>query len=177
MQSPQPEAMSRKGKGTVAATDAGNTQPLPWSEASARLGGGGWAWLATVRPDGGPHLVPVLCTWADPVLYLAAKRTTRKSRNLETEERCVLSKDAGDVHLVVEGRARRLQDEADLGRASAAFDRVHGWKTWIVGDELDADFGAPTSGGPPYAVYEVRPTTTFAFPTDGESTTPTRWRF
>ena len=176
MTPPRGEAMPREGKGQPAATAAGSSQPLPWSEASDRLGRGGWAWLATVRPDGGPHLVPVMPTWADPVLYVAAKRTTRKSRNLEAEARCVLSKDAGDVHLVIEGRARRLQDEVELGRASTAFTGA-GWKTWVAGEELDADYGAPTSGGPPYAVYEITPITAFSFPTDGESTTPTRWRF
>jgi hypothetical protein len=57
---------------------------------------------------------------------------------------------AGDLHLIVEGEARRMDDEATLRRAS---------------------------GGPPYAVYEITPTKAFALPTDGESTTPTRWRF
>ena len=43
------------------------------------------------------------------------------------------------------------------------------------GSHLDADYGAPTSGGPPYEVYEVTPAKAFALPTDGETTTPTRW--
>jgi hypothetical protein len=42
---------------------------------------------------------------------------------------------------------------------------------------LVPEFGAPTSGGPPYDVYEITPTKAFGFPTDGESFTPTRWRF
>jgi hypothetical protein len=36
--------------------------------------------------------------------------------------------------------------------------------------------GAPTAGPPPYQVYEVTPTTAFAFGKD-ESFSPTRWRF
>ena len=77
----------------------------------------------------------------------------------------------------IEGRARRLTDRSELERASAAFERVQGWPTWVTGEELEADYGARTSGGPPYSVYEIRATMAFAFPTDGETTTPTRWRF
>jgi hypothetical protein len=47
----------------------------------------------------------------------------------------------------------------------------------VAGDKLDAEFGAPTSGGPPYDVYEIAPTRAFGLPTDGETFTPTRWRF
>jgi len=175
--SPHVEAMSRAGKGTAAANDAGNSRPLPWSEAAQRLARGGWFWLATVRPDGAPHVVPVLAAWSDPALYVASKETARKSRNLAADDRCVLTTDAGDLHLVVEGRARRVTDEAGLRRAADAFQRVHGWPTQVAGDQLDAEYGAPTSGGPPYLVFEIVPTKAFGFPTDGETTIPTRWRF
>jgi Pyridoxamine 5'-phosphate oxidase len=171
------EAMSRAGRGTAAASEAGNSRPLPWTGAVERVAKGGWFWLATVRPDGGPHVVPVMAAWSDPVLYVASKPTACKSRNLEVEERCVLSTDAGDLHLVIEGRGRRVRDEAGLARASAAFETIHGWPTEVAGDLLDAEYGAPTSGGPPYAVFEISPTKAFGFPTDGESITPTRWRF
>ncbi|HKY15045.1 MAG TPA: hypothetical protein VJM33_08980, partial [Microthrixaceae bacterium] len=91
--------------------------------------------------------------------------------------RCVLTRDAGDLHLVIESHARRLEDGDELTRASSAFERVYGWSTSVAGDQLDAEFGAPTSGGPPYAVFEITPIIAFGFPTDGETTTPTRWRF
>jgi hypothetical protein len=78
---------------------------------------------------------------------------------------------------VGEGTARRVTDEAALRRASAAFTDVYGWPATVAGERLDAEFGAPTSGGPPYDVYEIVPEMAFAFPTDGETTTPTRWRF
>ena len=176
-QRPAGEAMSREGKGTAAVGEAGNSRPVRWEDFEERLKKGGWFWLATVRPNGAPHLVPVLAAWSDPVLYVASKPTVRKSRNLEAEDRCVLSTDAGDLHLVIEGRARRVRDQDGLARASAAFVAIHGWSTEITGDLLEAEYGAPTSGGPPYAVFEITPTKAFAFPTDGESTTPTRWRF
>jgi hypothetical protein len=54
--------------------------------------------------------------------------------------------------LSIEGRARRLRDRSELERASAAFERVQGGPMWVTGEELDAYYGAPTSGGPPYSV-------------------------
>jgi hypothetical protein len=62
-----------------------------------------------------------------------------------------------------------------LQRAVGAFQAVYEWPTRIQGSQLDADYGAPTSGGAPYEVYEVNPVKAFGFPTDGETITPTRW--
>ena len=124
----------------------------------------GWFWLATVRPDGTPHVMPVFAAWSDPVVYVASKESARKSRNLDADERCVLTTDTGDLHLVVEGRARRVRDEPGLARASTAFEAIYSWPTEVTGDLLDAEYGAPTSGGPPYAVFAISPTKAFAFP-------------
>jgi nitroimidazol reductase NimA-like FMN-containing flavoprotein (pyridoxamine 5'-phosphate oxidase superfamily) len=176
-QSPTGEAMSREGKGTAAATEAGNSRPIRWEDAEERLTKGGWFWLATVRPNGAPHVMPLLAVWSISSLYVASKGTSRKSRNLVAEGRCVITADAGDMHLIVEGEARRVRDEATLRRASDAFEAIYGWPTVVKTDKLDAEYGAPTSGGPPYDVYEITPTKAFALPTDGESFTPTRWRF
>jgi hypothetical protein len=175
MNTPEAEAMSRAGKGTQGSSDAANSQPLPWSEVTDRLAKGGWFWLATVRPDGSPHVMPVMAAWADPVLYVASKAAARKSRNLADDDRCVVTTDTGDLHVIIEGRASRVRG-ADLETVAATF-TAKGWPTWVAGDELDAEFGAPTSGGPPYLVFAISPAKAFAFPTDGEWTTPTRWHF
>ena len=174
-QGPTAEAMSREGKGTQAASEAGRSQPLSWSDVEQRLVAGSWFWLATVGPNGAPHVMPLFAAWADTVFFIASKQRARKSRNLEVEQRCVITTDTGDLHLVIEGVARHVQDEATLQRAVAAFDAVYQWPTRVVGNQLDADYGAPTSGGPPYEVYEVTPIKAFGLPTDGETTTPTRW--
>ena len=76
---------------------------LSWSEAEQRLVRGGWFWLATVRPDGGPHVMPLFAAWSGKSFFLASKNRARKSRNLEAESRCVISTDTGDLHLIVEG--------------------------------------------------------------------------
>ena len=175
--SPIAEAMSREGKGTQATGEQGSSHPTDWGEAQRRFRQGGWFWLATVRADGSPHVMPVLAAWGGSTFFVASKETTRKSRDLTADGRCVLTHDAGDLHLVVEGAARKVTDDATLARASAAFAAVYDWQTRVSGGKLDADYGAPTSGGPPYDVYEVTPTKAYGFPTDGETFTPTRWRF
>jgi hypothetical protein len=176
-QAPVAEAMSREDRGTRAASEQGNSRPTDWREAQRRFLKGGWFWLATVRTDGAPHVVPVFAAWAGSTFFVASKDTARKSHHLDADGRCVLTHDAGDMHLVVEGTARKVTNDATLARASAAFATVYDWPTRVSGGKLDADYGAPTSGGPPYDVYEVTPTKAFGFPTDGETFTPTRWRF
>ena len=62
-----------------------NTPLTPWTDVRARLEGGDTYLLATVRPDGRPHVVPVLAVWIDGALYFNARATTRKAKNLEHE--------------------------------------------------------------------------------------------
>lgn len=73
-----------------------------------------------------------------------------------------------------EGRATRLTGASDLDRARRALEDVFGWPTEVVGDQLDAAYAAPTSGGPPFNAYEVTPTRAFGFPTNDQRE-PTRW--
>ena len=74
--------MSREGKGTQASSEAGRSQPLSWSEVERRLARRGWFWLATVRPDGGPHLMPLFAAWAGASFFIASKDRARKTPTL-----------------------------------------------------------------------------------------------
>jgi hypothetical protein len=177
MNDPITEVMPRTGRGTEAGNETGNTRALDWHAAIATFEEGGWFWLSTVRPDGGAHSMPCFAAWSGSSFFIATKAGKRKTRNLDANPSCVLTKDAGDAHLVVEGIGRRLTDESGLQAASEAMLRIYEWPTTPAGDELDAEYGAPTSGGPPYRAYEIRPVKAFGFPTDGEKFAPTRWLF
>jgi hypothetical protein len=120
--------------------------------------------------------MPVFGAWSEPVVFVASKASTRKSQNLDADGRCVLTTAVDKVHLIVEGNASRVLDKDTLERASTAFEQVYGWPTTIAGDELDAEFGAPTSGGPPYRVYQIAPSKVIALP-EAADFMPTRWRF
>jgi hypothetical protein len=66
--------MTREGKGTAAAAgEAGNSLPIRWEDFEERLTKGGWFWLATVRPNGAPHVMPLFAVWSGSALYVASK--------------------------------------------------------------------------------------------------------
>jgi nitroimidazol reductase NimA-like FMN-containing flavoprotein (pyridoxamine 5'-phosphate oxidase superfamily) len=86
--------------------------PTPWAQAQRRLAAGEWYRLATVRPDGRPHVVPLLAVWLDDALYVLVNRATRKARNLAHDPQCAGAVAAADAHLVVEGQAAKVSDRS-----------------------------------------------------------------
>jgi hypothetical protein len=153
--------------------------PTAWSEAFERLAAGETYWLSTVRPDGRPHTVPVLATWVDDTLYFAAGASTRKVANLTHDPHCVVTTNSGGLDIVVEGSVVQVRDDAKLQEVADAYVSKYSWQiTLTVRDgALPASFGgAPTSGPPPYYVYEVVPSVSFGFPNEAERD-PTRWVF
>ena len=148
--------------------------PTPWPEAGRRLAEAGAYWLATVRADGRPHVVPVFAVWLDGALYFVANAASRKARNLARDPHCIVTVERHPHHLVVEGTAAVVRDEAVLRRVAAAFGSG-GWLVEIRDGAFEAE-GAPTAGSSPYDVYEVVPTAAFGFGAD-DTVVPTRWRF
>lgn len=172
-QSPTAKVFPMPGRGTGVTEDA---RSIEWPDVVRRFRSGGYRWFTSLRPDGQPHTRPVFAAWSESVLFTASKATARKSRNLDADGRCSIATDVDGAHVVVEGVATRVLDEETLRQASAAFQDVYGWPTTVAGDELDAEYGAPTSGGPPYRIYKITPTTAYAFPANADFF-PTRWTF
>lgn len=171
-----PELIPRRGRGTEAATAAGRDAAMPWHEAVTKFGDASEHWLTTLLPTGAPHVRPLFAKWVDGSLYVTSNRSAVKGRNLEDDPRCAIAADTGDTHLVIEAQATRVTAPDELERVAEALRDV-GWPAEVRDDALDAPFGAPTSGGPPYAVFRLRPRRAHAFPADGESFAPTRWTF
>jgi PPOX class probable F420-dependent enzyme len=61
-------------------------------------------WLATVRPDGRPHLVPIWFTWHAERFWICTTSSTVKARNLAVEPRVAVSLE-GDPPVAAEGTA------------------------------------------------------------------------
>jgi hypothetical protein len=176
--SPTPAVLPRTGRGTAASTPAGNEAPPDWDWVQERLRSGGWFWLATVAKSGAPHVRPVFAAWNGTAFLLSSNQAAAKTRNLDADPRSSLTVAYDDLHLVAEGSTRRLRGEGELLAASTTFSAVYDWPTTPTDDDrLDAPYGAPTSGGPPYRVYELDPERIFTFPVDGELFAPTRWEF
>jgi len=147
----------------------------PWAMAQEQLEKADSYWLATERPGGRPHLMPVLALWHDGALYFCASPASRKGRNLASNSHCVIATDAHDSDLIVEGEAAKVSDEAKLSRVAELYASKYDWHVAIRDGAFFGD-GAPTAGPPPYEVYEVTANVVFAFCKD-ESFSPTRWRF
>ncbi len=58
---------------------------LPWAWAEARLAAAETYWVATTRPDGRPHLMPLWAAWHAGRLWFEGGAATRRARNLELE--------------------------------------------------------------------------------------------
>ncbi len=81
---------------------------------SARLGM--WAHIATVTPDGAPHVVAVHPSWHEDMLYTATSPGSVKVRNLRHEPRTSFHWQVGDTtgfdSLIVHGTTVVVDDPA-----------------------------------------------------------------
>lgn len=158
---------------------ADRTVVIPWSEARDRLAAADtFYWVATVRPDGQPHVRPVLAVWIDGALYSTTNRGTRKARNLAGNPRCTVTLTTDGMDLVLEGTAAWVEDEATLQRVAEAYHSKYQWPVTLQDGAFDAPYGAPTAGPPPYQPYVVNPVVVYGLGTN-EHFAPrsTRWRF
>jgi len=151
--------------------------PTAWEEARGELKAAQVFWLSTVRPDGRPHVTPLLAIWLDGALYFCTGPTERKAKNLAQNPHCVLT--TGRNHLdgldlVIEGIVSRNIDAGELRRVADEFESKYGPHftapegTWYgLGDSI-------REGN--VLVYRVAPSTAFGF-SKGKQFSQTRWRF
>jgi hypothetical protein len=171
---PKRETIPRTGTGTGA--EAKGKPAAAWPEVEERLRSGeSIVWLS-LRTDDGVHTRPVFAAWTGTSFVVASNATAVKSHHLDTGDQCSLALDLGATHLTVDAHPVRLTEQHDLERASGAFRDVYNWPTTVAGNELDAPYAAPTSGGPPFRVYELTPVRAFAF-SASDQFEPTRFVF
>ncbi|MFC9910933.1 pyridoxamine 5'-phosphate oxidase family protein [Streptomyces sp. NPDC059862] len=146
-----------------------------WPDAEALLAGSELFWISTVRPDGRPHVTPLLAVWSDGRLHFCTGPEERKAQNLAANPHVVLTTGTNTWNkgydLVVEGEAVRITDDARLRELAAAWEAKYG-SVWHF-DVADGCFRH--SAGHAY-VYSVAPRTVFGFGKD-EPFSQTRWRF
>jgi len=144
------------------------------------------SWLATTRPDGGPHLMPVNAFWIDGALHIVAGEGTRKARDLGADGRCVVgmsSTTLPSIDIVVEGRAEPLTDDVAVRRVADVLS-AGGWPLDVKGDKVYGP-NAPTAGPSPYTIFRIIPSKAFGLPgmfgmekfDQADLPRPTRWDF
>ena len=92
------------GYGTPART-------LAWADVEARLEAATHVWLATVRPDGRPHTVPLDGLWLDGAVWFGGSAETVKHRNLLADGRATLHLPDADAAVILEGRCELVTPE------------------------------------------------------------------
>jgi general stress protein 26 len=106
------------GYGTLSAGEG--TGLLPWAWAERRLRDSHDYWLATVWPDGRPHVMPVWGVWLEGCLWFSSSRGSRKARNLGTRSACAVTTDQAKEPVVVDGHAELVAEPALLAAVLAA---------------------------------------------------------
>jgi nitroimidazol reductase NimA-like FMN-containing flavoprotein (pyridoxamine 5'-phosphate oxidase superfamily) len=89
---------------------------LDWAEVRARLEEARAYWVATCRPDGRPHVVPVDGLWFDDVFYYGGGPDAVHVRSARANPEVVMH--LADPHrsVIVEGRVRPAAPGAALAR-------------------------------------------------------------
>ena len=152
--------------------------PTAWRKARELLSEAQVFWLSTVRPDGRPHVTPLLSVWHDDALYFTTGPTERKAKNLEQNPNCVLTTGRNGLDdgldLVVEGTAAKVSDEAELRHVADTYESKYG-PHFMAPEGTWFGLGDAIRGGN-VLVYRVSPTTAFGFG-KGKQFSQTRWRF
>lgn len=158
--------------------DIYGAEPIPWSRARDQLQDDSAKktyWLATVRPDGRPHVAGMGALWLDEKFYFTSGDGTRKSRDLAENPNCVISVALPDLDLVVEGTATKVTDGATLQSIAERY-AAQGWPASVDDGAITSAYSAPSAGPPPWHLYAITPITAFGVAT-AEPYGAMRWRF
>jgi hypothetical protein len=148
-------------------TGMAEPQGIPWERVERRLRNADTYWLATTRPDGRPHTMPVYGLWQDRAFWFATDRASVKGRNLAASQGAVVHlESAGDV-VIVEGRAAAVDDPETATRVTPMLAVKYG-----VGEE-ELALGGSADGG---ALYLLRPRVVHAWLEGAFPQTRSRWR-
>ena len=63
-------------------------------------------WIASVRPDGRPHLVPVWFVWFEEKIYLGTEARSVKAQNLRSNPQVSVALEDATHPVICEGTAR-----------------------------------------------------------------------
>jgi hypothetical protein len=147
-----------------------NPELTPWSEAEKGLVEAGTYWLATVAPDGRPHIMPVWGIWLDGRFFFSTSSTSRKGKNLAQNPRCTLSLSGNGMDIVVEGTVVFVTDEGTATSVAGLYGPKYDWPVTVRDCGI---YGENGDGGP---LYEMTPSVAFGFGLAG-GFSATRWRF
>ncbi|MFJ8731371.1 pyridoxamine 5'-phosphate oxidase family protein [Streptomyces bauhiniae] len=158
---------------------AENATPTPWPEAQRHLADAEIFWVSTVRPDGRPHVTPVIAAWHDGVLYFSTGPEEQKAKNLAQNAHCALTTGRNSLteglDLIVEGQAAQVTDPAKVEEVIAAYETKYGAHITSPEGTFHGIGDAFRTGRA--VVFAVEPGTAYGFGREGGLFTHTRWAF
>src|ERR1044071_2657963 len=102
-----------------------DARATPWVDALDVIERAEVFWLSTVRPDGRPHVTPLLAAWHGDALYFTTGAGERKARNLRTNDWCTLTTGTNvlrGLDVTIEGAARLVTAAQEREAAASAFE-------------------------------------------------------
>ena len=94
---------------------------IPWGTVDRNLRAARSIWIATTRPDGRPHAMPLWFWWDGTDLFFITQRSTQKARNLKGQPWVVAHLGDGDDVVILEGDIEVVADRALLERVDAGY--------------------------------------------------------
>jgi nitroimidazol reductase NimA-like FMN-containing flavoprotein (pyridoxamine 5'-phosphate oxidase superfamily) len=126
-------------------------------------------WLASIGPDGRPHVRPVDGVWVEGTLCFGGSPETRWVRNLRANASASINLGSESEAIILEGTAEEISDPSHpLARLSteASFRKY---------PQYHPDGRPPTEPAVPFWCF--RPSRAFAWTLDAFPRAATRWRF
>jgi pyridoxine/pyridoxamine 5'-phosphate oxidase len=134
---------------------------LSWADVQEELAASRNYWVATTRPDGRPHVMPVWGLWWDGAFYFSSDPKSRKGRNLAANAEVVIHLESGDDVVILEGAAERVTEDAVLSEFADRYDTKYAIR--------------PDTSDPSFAFFLVRPRVAFAWREADFPNSATRW--
>jgi nitroimidazol reductase NimA-like FMN-containing flavoprotein (pyridoxamine 5'-phosphate oxidase superfamily) len=155
-------------------------EPIPWERARKHLEmkeseGHVTCWLATAGSDGIPRLAGLGAIWVDDKFYFVTGSTTRKGRNLAQNPNCAMAASLHGIDVVVQGKARKVTDQATLERIVERYVKL-GWPATTNDGLIEAPYSAPSAGPSPWNLYELEPTSAVGVASE-DPQGASRWTF
>lgn len=96
---------------------------LPWRHVTDRLERAKNFWVASVRRNGTPHVVPLWGVWLDGTLYFEGSPETQHGRNIAANPAITVHLESGDDVVIMEGEISEIKqpDHAVTTRLAEIF--------------------------------------------------------
>ena len=136
---------------------------LSWDCVTSQMAVSRNYWVATTRPDGRPHVMPVWGLWLNEAFYFSTDRSSIKGRNLAANPHLVVHLESGDEVVILEGLAEVVKERILLTQFTEAYEAKYQFRPEVN----------ETAGG----VYRLQARAVFAWRESDYPLSATRWLF